>query len=80
MALDHMTRTRVACAFQNRGWLVEGGPGCMVTRAEEGAELSLLVDPLHVWRAEGDPEVVSAWISEAREILIGAVERMEIRP
>lgn len=45
----------------------------MVTKVEEVAELSLLTDPLHVWRAEGDPGVVAAWIGEAQRIFEGAV-------
>lgn len=71
--LDHETRLRVACAFQAQGWLVEGGPGGMVTREEDGAEVAMLTDPMHVWRAEGDPEVVRDLIAEARRIFEGAV-------
>lgn len=73
--LDHEARIRVACAFANRGWLVDGGPAVRVTRAEEGgAELSLLCDPFHVWRAEGDPRVVTEWIAEATEIFTLATD------
>jgi hypothetical protein len=67
--MTHATRLRVAGAFHARGWLVQGGPCVRVSRAQDdGPELTLLLDPPHIWHAEGDPQVVCEWIAEARQI------------